>query len=325
MTEFRTLVSIAKSIYPLGMQSAVLTLGSCFANAIGSRLHSNKINTLINPFGILYNPHSIHNALQLAIYNQSVEEASYLQNGEVFLNYNFHSDLSSLNQEDLRMKLTQKVNSTHNFLKTAQFIIITYGSAWVHERNDTGEIVANCHKMPADHFTKSLLSQKKIIDSFDAVHQVLKTYNPQARIILTVSPVRHIKETLELNNVSKSVLRLACHSLSSTYDNVDYFPAYEIMMDDLRDYRFYKTDMIHPSEEAEEYIWQRFIECYANADVKRFLQTWKPLLEALAHKPFHPSTAAHQKFLQHTLERLEALKDVVDVNNEINSIKKQLL
>jgi hypothetical protein len=179
--------------------------------------------------------------------------------------------------------------------------------------------------MPASNFTKSLLSQKKVLESFEEFYRDLKAFNPNCKIITTVSPVRHIKDTLQLNSVSKSVLRLACQSIAETYSDVFYFPSYEIMLDDLRDYRFYKPDMIHPSEEAEEYIWNKFSECYFDNPTKEFIKKWNPLLTALQHKPFHLQSTAHQSFLTKTLLQLEELSKTVNVDKEIASIKSQII
>ncbi|HEY8938059.1 MAG TPA: GSCFA domain-containing protein [Cyclobacteriaceae bacterium] len=307
------------------MNTPFLTLGSCFADGIGQRLEKNKFSVLPNPFGTIYNPHSIHKLLHYAIADKIPPEYTYLKQGEVFLNYDFHSEFSALSQAELVKKIEASINTTHAFLKNTSYLILTYGTSWIYERRDISEVVANCHKKPAAEFTKSLLTQKKIIESFQDVYTALTAFNPSLKIILTVSPVRHIKDTLELNSVSKSVLRMACHTISTTYTDVEYFPAYEIMLDDLRDYRFYKADMIHPTEEAVNYIWDAFIETYASEDLKNFLKQWKEIQTAMAHKPFHPSTAAHQKFLHDLLKKLELLSTKVDVKSEINLIQNQKL
>jgi len=173
-------------------------------------------------------------------------------------------------------------------------------------------------------FTKSLMTQKKVLDSFDSMYQAISSVNPDLKILLTVSPVRHIKDTLELNSVSKSVLRVACHTITEQYRDVYYFPAYEIMMDDLRDYRFYKADMIHPSQVAEQYIWQKFAERYFDEELTTFLGKWEEIQSALAHKPFHPFSAAHQHFVKEMLKKLEELKGVVNVDEEAAFLSKQL-
>jgi hypothetical protein len=230
-----------------------------------------------------------------------------------------------LKQVDLESLLRQRIGAVHYFLKDVNWLILTYGTAWIYHRADTGEVVANCHKQPASSFTKSLLTQKKILASFDTFYQELQHFNPGVQIIVTVSPVRHTRDSLELNSVSKSVLRSACHTLQETYANVEYFPAFEIMMDDLRDYRFYKRDRIHPTEEAEDYIWETFLSRYGSEELSSFIKTWSSIDQALQHKAFHPASTSHQKFLRETLKKLEELKGQVDVEKEVGLIKKQLL
>ncbi len=325
MKTFRTQLKASVSKHTSVLNSKFLTIGSCFAEAIGKQLVTHKIHTAVNPFGVIYNPHSIHKVIKTTLYNEALPDHSFVEYNGLHLNYDFHSCFSSPEKKELTKNLLEVIGANHYFLKDASTIIITYGTAWVYERNDTGEIVANCHKIPAEHFTKSLLSQKKIIESFDELYKALKTFNQSLNIILTVSPVRHIKDTLELNTVSKSVLRLACHSLAETYSDVAYFPAYEIMMDDLRDYRFYKSDMIHPTEEAEEYIWEIFVDRYFDEKAKDFFSQWKKIIAALNHRAFHPASTAHQSFLKETLNSLNELKKLVNVDKEEILIKSQLL
>jgi len=322
---FRTEIIADLSTVKINLKDKILTAGSCFSDAMGKQLSESKFNVLSNPFGVSYNPHSIHKVLRYALHNQVVPDHTYLTTQELTANYDFHSSFSSLKKSEVENTIKEVVGTSHYFLKDAQWVFITYGSAWVYERNDSGEIVSNCHKMTSSSFTKSLLSQKKVLESFDEFYSDLKAFNPACKIILTVSPVRHIKDTLTLNSVSKSVLRLACQTITETYSNVFYFPSYEIMLDDLRDYRFYKPDMIHPSEEAEEYIWNKFSECYFDSATKDFIKQWKPIFTALHHKPFHASSSAHQNFLTKTLVQLEELSKTVNVDNEIASVKSQFI
>ncbi|MEO7988866.1 MAG: GSCFA domain-containing protein [Chryseolinea sp.] len=324
MRYFRTIVSSPFSSQKVGLKDRFLTVGSCFADVVGGYLQNYKIETCSNPFGTLYSPASIHKVLNYVMLNQAPPDHTYLQNQDIHLNYDFHSEFSALQEEALQKRLSDSLHMTHQFLKNTDRLIITYGTAWVYERIDNNELVANCHKMPAKLFTKSLLTQKKIIESFDLLYKDLKKFNPKIKIILTVSPVRHLKDTLELNSVSKSILRVACHTLKETYADVEYFPAYEIMMDDLRDYRFYKSDMIHPSEEAEEYIWAKFADTFIDDSAKQFFEKWNGIQSAIAHKPFHPSSTSHQNFLKTTLQKLEELKSIINVDEEMNQIKSQI-
>ena len=324
MDSFRTSFQIKPSPKRISLSDRILTIGSCFSDAIGSQFARNKINCQANPFGVLYNPASIHKVVQYAIANQSVPEDTFMHRDDVFFNYDFHSEFSSMNLSHLQEQLKTIIAKTHSFLQGTHWLIITYGTAWVYELNETKGVVANCHKMPQSMFTKTLMTQKKVLDSFDSMHQALKSVNPDLNILLTVSPVRHTKDTLELNSVSKSVLRVACHTITEQYRDVYYFPAYEIMMDDLRDYRFYKADMIHPSSVAEQYIWQKFAERYFDEELTTFLRKWGEIQSALAHKPFHPLSAAHQHFVKEMLKKLEELKGVVNVDEEAALLRKQL-
>jgi hypothetical protein len=309
----------------MGISDRILTIGSCFADIMGSRLRSAKVTTLANPFGNLYNPYSIFKAIQYAIANELPTANTFLQHQDVFLNYDFHSELSSLRQDKLLSQLTEIIGTSHNFIKNAQWLILTFGTAWVYTQKDTGEVVANCHKQPKALFTKSLMTQKQIMSSFDSFYHDLRQLNPAIKIILTVSPVRHLNDTLELNSVSKSVLRTSCYTIVQENPEITYFPAYEILLDDLRDYRFYKPDMIHPNIVAEDYIWSSFTTSYFDPSLLDFLHTWRNIQNALAHKPFHPTSIAHQAFLKELLATLEGFRGMVNVEEEITQIKAQLL
>jgi len=324
MKSFRTELHVTPAPASIALKSRIVTQGSCFSDAIGERLRDSKIGTLVNPFGVIYNPVSIHRALSYAIFNEPLPEHTFTKSGDIFVNFDVHSELSSLRHEDLRKRLTETVGLTHHFLRDAGWLMLTYGTAWVYRRTETGEIVANCHKLPGSLFEKSLLSVTEIVDDFKEFHTQLCRLNPGIRIILTVSPVRHVRDTLEGNSVSKAILRVACDEIMRLFDNVEYFPAYEIMMDDLRDYRFYADDMLHPTAQAENYIWEKFAERYFSREVMDFLRKWSPIRAALRHRPFHPQSPAHRQFLEDTLKKLQDLGEMVDVKEEITQITQQL-
>lgn len=323
MQNFRTELKPDKAAHAITLASGVLTTGSCFADTIGKKLAENKFTSCINPFGTSYNPYSIHKLLRLALHQAYPAEQAYDSNNDLYFHYDFHSAFSSPEKSILDSNIRQAIHHTHNFLKTANRVIVTYGTSVVYKRKDTGEIVANCHKADAGSFTKSILSEKKILESFEGFYQDLKAFNSACKIILTVSPVRHLKDTLPLNSVSKSVLRVACHTITETHPDVLYFPAYEIMLDDLRDYRFYKSDMLHPSPDAEEYIWNKFSEAMFDDDTRDFLTRWKSIQASLHHKPFHAQSASHQKFLKQLLTELQELNNRVNVEEEIAYVKAQ--
>ncbi|MBK5279384.1 MAG: GSCFA domain-containing protein, partial [Bacteroidia bacterium] len=262
MEEFRTELHLKGADNKISLHHPVFTIGSCFADSIGQKLKVSKFLVSPNPFGTLYNPLSIHKLLLHSVRNQTLDEHAYLQNMGITFNYDIHSAFSDKSKNVLEKKINEAIERAHLLLKNSKYLILTYGTAWVYERLDNHQIVANCHKMPSQQFKKILLTQKKILESFDETYQALKKINPEIRIILTVSPVRHLKDTIELNSVSKSVLRLTCHTLTELYSDVEYFPAYEILLDDLRDYRFYTSDLIHPTTDAVDYIWKKFSSRY---------------------------------------------------------------
>ena len=324
MHNFRTSFDVKRSPFTVALKDPILTIGSCFSDMIGKKLSENKLTISSNPFGTIYNPISIHKVLRYSVYNELPAQHTFILHNDVYSNYDFHSSFSSLQAGHVERKVKEAIGFNHFFLKDCKFLVITYGTAWTYERNDTKEIVANCHKVPAKNFSKHLLQPADITDSFNSLYKELKEFNPNIKIILTVSPVRHIKETLELNSVSKAILRLACHTISENNEDVEYFPAYELLMDDLRDYRFYASDMIHPSQDAEGYIWEKFKEKYFNTETIRILDQWRNVQTALAHRPFHPKGTAHQRFLTNTLQALQELESSIDVSSEIKFIKDQI-
>lgn len=324
MNDFRTELTPARSTFPLNSKDQILTMGSCFADSIGNRLAENKFSVWSNRLGAVYNPLSIHHLLHLFLSEQSPLPQSYVENEGIWLNYDFHSSVSAFTKNELETKIRTMLAEATSFLKTANCIILTYGTAFVYRLKATGQVVANCHKVPSGNFTKELLTEEEIAKSFQSFHDQLHRVNPKCKIILTVSPVRHLKDTLELNSVSKSILRLACHSITKQFSNVEYFPAYEILLDDLRDYRFYKTDRLHPTDEAVEYIWQKFVNSNIDEPTRQFISQWMEIIKDLAHKPFHPQSASHQQFLLRLLQRLERLQATVEVSAEIQKVKQEI-
>lgn len=323
--DFRTEVRLTESKNRIDFKDSMITIGSCFSDDIGMKLRDNKFEVNKNPFGTVYNPLSIHALLRSSLNDNVPRENGYLKRDEAWFHYDFHSVWHGSTKEDLQTRLVEVLKSVKADLQSCKYLIITYGTSWVYEQKETKEVVANCHKISQNHFEKRLLTQKKIIESFEHLYSALKRLNKELKIILTVSPVRHIKDTLELNSVSKSVLRISCHTLTEAYPDVEYFPSYEIMMDDLRDYRFYKSDLIHPSEVAVDYIWEKFCQTYFDQATIEFIGEWSKIRSALAHKPFQPNSPAHQQFLRATLRQLNRLSATVDVREEIDYIQQQIL
>ncbi len=243
------------------------------------------------------------------------------------VNYHWqaHSEVSAINKKDLLSSLDHQLKLTHAQLKKTDWIIITFGSAFVYRLIQSGKIVANCHKVPKSEFTKELLSVMEITTAFKSLLETLKASDIQANILLTVSPVRHIKDGLTENNLSKSVLIQAVQELVSTNEHVHYFPAYEIMIDELRDYRFYKEDLVHPNDQAINYIWHQLVSSYFDSESQKFIEDWSKLQKAINHKPFHPETAQHQQFIRSTIDKLKAFNYQVNVSSEITQLEQQLI
>jgi hypothetical protein len=324
MSEFRTIVSPTSAHAKVSMNHRIYTIGSCFSDTIGKNLAMCKFHTLANPFGVIYNPESIHSLLDHSILDSGPNSEAFVQSQDRCHHYDFHSALSGPDRSSAEHTIREKISEAHRFLKAADWLFITYGTAWVYELSESKKIVANCHKMPASLFTKRLLPVEEIITSFRNLFATLKRVNPKLRVLVTVSPVRHIKDTIPLNQVSKSTLRVACHAIASEFADVEYFPSYEIMMDDLRDYRFYKEDMLHPTEQAENYIWKNFIDSYFDETAIKFVNQWKSIQTSMSHRAFHSQSDGHQNFLKQTIRKLENLQATVDVSAEIATLKSQL-
>lgn len=322
MNSFRTEINCSPAL-PINLDHKILTVGSCFADQFGQWLTNNKFQVLSNPFGTTYNPISIHQLLENSL-NEFIDPAMFTERNGFWLHHAWHSQFVAASKEELITTLHQTQAKVNAFLHQADVLILTYGTAWVYELKAGNQLVANCHKVQADRFTKRLLSTSEIEASFHALNQKLNTIRPSLRVICTVSPVRHLKDTFELNQVSKSVLRLACHQLQQQ-NLAAYFPAYEIMMDDLRDYRFYERDKIHPSAEARDYINQKFSDRYFKPETINLIHTLNEIQKALAHKPFQVASSSHQIFLKETLRKLESIQHQVPVATEIAHVRAQLI
>ena len=323
---FRTELTIAPQERLLPRTARVLTLGSCFADSIGERLRLNKVNALVNPFGTVFQPLALAQLLRAAAGEEQDWQQHVVEARGRWQSYDFHSTIGAESPVELLQTIQDTVRRVGEFVRTADTVVLTLGTAWAYRLRETGELVSNLHKLPAGLFEKELLTADEIVNALAEVHALLRRVNPNVHIALTVSPVRHIKDTLPLNAVSKSVLRVACHYLSELLPNVSYFPAYELLTDDLRDYRFYAADMLHPSEVAEDYIWERFARAYFDTDFGRFRKEWAAVRQSLGHRPLHIGAPEHRAFLDQTRERLERMTSQgVDVRQELRDVQRQLV
>lgn len=304
--------------------SKIVTIGSCFSDHIGQLLLDNKLSCTKNPLGTIYNPISIFSTILASIYSKQPHPELFTEKESIWHHFDFHSSYWSPSKSELTSKIEQATLELKRAVSDAHVLVITFGTAFVYRHKQTQAYVSNCHKVPSSTFEKILLTQQEIIHSFSSVYQELIQINPALHILLTISPVRHIKDTLSYNSVSKSILRVACHQVQETYPNVSYFPVLELMQDDLRDYRFYEKDLIHPNQQAIEYIYERFATAYFSENLQKLQEEWQKIKSALQHKPFYPGTVSHLHFLENLAKKLATLNDKLAVSEEIKYIEKQL-
>lgn len=278
--------------------SKVLLLGSCFSEHIGEKFEYFKFQQQQNPFGILFHPIAIEHLITNAINEKIYTKDDIFFHNEQWHCFGAHSKLSHASEEQLLQHLNDTITSTFQFLNEASHIVITLGTAWAYRFIETGSYVANCHKVPQKQFLKELLSVEQITESLDAIVSLIKSVNPKAVCLFTVSPVRHLKDGFIENTQSKSHLITAIHQVVEPRHHTYYFPSFEIMMDELRDYRFYKQDMLHPNITAIHYIWECFQNVWVSEDAQNTMEDIDTIQKGLAHRPFHPKSNAHLAFLQ---------------------------
>ncbi|AUD03977.1 GSCFA domain-containing protein [Spirosoma pollinicola] len=323
--QFHTEFSPEPLAQRLGLNSRIVTIGSCFSDVMGRRLTDNKLAVLANPFGTIFNPVSIAKLLTMALRGTTPDESGYVERDGNWFHYDFHSSLWAKSQDALRNQLTIRLAQTGDAIRKADFLFLTLGSAIVHRHIETGNVVANCHKMPGSLFEKYLYNIDHLRDDMTRLFKTLRKANPTLNILLTVSPVRHTRDTLPLNSVSKSTLRVISHELTVWNSWVSYFPAYELMMDDLRDYRFYEADMIHPTTQAHDYIFNKFAESAFDADLRAFVDEWSQISKSLVHRSLYSTgSRAHVQFLTKLASQLEGISHYADVSAELAEVRSRL-
>lgn len=310
--EFRTQIPVTPREPKITYSSKVLLLGSCFVENIGKKMEYFKFESLLNPFGILFHPSAIHNFLKGIKSAHIFTEADIFYHNEAWHSYEAHSDLNSVEKQQILNDLNAAVQKTYRFLQSATHVIITPGTAWGYRLKDTGELVANCHKVPQSNFSKELTEVKNAL--FEC-SEIVRELNPKAQIIFTVSPVRHLKDGFVENQLSKAKLITAIQEIIATEAHCTYFPSYEIMMDELRDYRFYAEDMIHPNKVAVDYIWERFREIWIASEASAIMKQVDTIQKGLLHQPFNETSDAHQKF------RRDLQQKIAELEKEVPQIK----
>ncbi len=303
---------------------ALMLVGSCFTEQIGGKLSNNKFQVLQNPNGILFNPISICGAIESYAGNKPAVKEDLFYSNELWGSWQHHTRFSSVDAEVTINKINAERSQAHEFLKKCDWLMLTLGSAFVYELMDVDgkdheNVVANCHKVPTDKFNRRLLRQEEVVQQLSKMLLLLRDNYPHLKVIFTISPVRHLREGFIENNRSKAVLISAVHELLEQ-DRVFYFPAYELVLDDLRDYRFFAEDLVHPNYAATNYVWEKFITACIDEEAQAIMKELSGILSAVNHKPFNPDSAQHAAFKKTYLEkalRLAEKYEHVDLSAEI--------
>ena len=302
---FRTEIEVKPFDRKIGYGSRILSVGSCFADNMAGALQRAKFHVTANPAGALFNPASIARTLQIFHEQRIVTRQELAESDGRWFDYRFHGSLSASAADEALSKISHAIECGHKALSEADTVIITFGTAWIYELNSTGETVANCHKQPANLFRRRRLSVEEIVGQFMALAETILR---DKTVILTVSPVRHLGDGADENFLSKATLKLAVAELAAKLDNVLYFPAYEILNDDLRDYRFYADDLVHPSAQAVEYIREKFFGAVLDTKSHAVLQRVEKICAAAAHRPEDPHSSGYTDFCRKQIAAIEALE-----------------
>lgn len=301
--------------HQIDYSSKLFLLGSCFSENIGNKLDYYKFQSQQNPFGILFHPKAIERLIANAINKKEYTEDDVFFHNERWHCFEVHSNLSANHKEDLLQNLNAAVQITNKKLQDATHLVITLGTSWVYREISSDTIVVNCHKIPQKKFLKEILSVEDITESLEAIISLVKSVNSKVNILFTASPVRHIKDGFIENQQSKAHLLTAIHQVIEPRKNTHYFPSYEIMMDELRDYRFYTEDMIHPNETAINYIWEKFSDVWVSENSQQTMKKVEVIQKGLTHRSFNPNSEQHQLFLKKLEEKKETLVKVFPFMN----------
>jgi hypothetical protein len=307
---FTTKIPIQKYNHPITYDSKIMLLGSCFAESMGKKFDYFKFQNTTNPFGIIFNPVSLAKLIERSVQKEFYTEEDIFFHNDLWHCYEVHSELSHTDKQLFLNNLNSVVELTHRQIGSLTHCIITLGTSWVYRNIETNEIVANCHKVPQKQFVKELLSPEIIAQSIESILFSISVVNPNCNFIFTVSPVRHLKDGFAENTLSKSHLISALHkTITHLPSPISYFPSYEIMMDELRDYRFYAEDLLHPNQMAIDYIWIQFFENYISESEFGLMNQICEVQRALKHRPFNPNSESHLKFLEHLNLKIEQIKE----------------
>ncbi len=300
--KFRTEVEIPAPEQQISYRSNLLFMGSCFTENIGDVMKNMQFSIDVNPFGVNYNPSSVARNLWTLINQKEYSTDNLQSDSGRWFSFDHHSDFSDSDQDTCLENINRRINLSGSNLKKTDYLLLTWGTAWVYVYKKTANVVSNCHKLPANNFSRHLLSVSQITDTYTKLFAALRMSAPELKIILTVSPVRHWKDGASLNSVSKSSLILAAHKLTEMFSYCEYFPAWEIAMDDLRDYRYYDDDLVHPNKQMISYIWEKFSAAWLDEKTIKIMKSVEKLVNARNHRPFDPESEKHREFCKKQLE-----------------------
>jgi|SRR5690554_155842 len=306
--QLQTIVPIKPLKNTVTYNAKIISIGSCFAVNMSKQFQNFQFQNTINPLGILFHPVAILRLIDFAVNNKIFDEKDVFLHNEIWSCFDAHSDLNEIEQKDLLFQLNQKTKNFKKDLIEATHCILTFGTAWVYRNKSSNQLVANCHKLPQNQFDKELLSIEDCQTTIFEIEKNIRKLNPEIQIIYTLSPVRHIKDGFVENQQSKAHLISSLQTHLNQNANCNYyFPSYEIMMDELRDYRFYAKDLIHPNELAVEYIWRKFVEYCIDTQEYPTMKMVDEVQKGLAHRPFNPYSDGYQYFLEALAEKIDLL------------------
>jgi hypothetical protein len=287
--------------------SKLLFLGSCFSDHIGGKMKKLKFVVCLNPFGVLFNPISLANSIQLLLEKKAFKKSDLSFNNELWFSFAHYTIFSDIDPDRCLDKINQNFFYAQNFIRNADIVILTLGTSWIYSHKDTGKVVANCHKLPSSNFSNYFSTPENSFNHIKGAVDKLRKINPLVKIIFTVSPIRHWKDGAIENQRSKASLILCIAKLQQELKDIYYFPAYEIFMDELRDYRYYAEDMFHPSDFAIDYIWKRFMQTFFAGDALRLADEIQKLIKSIKHRPRHTNTNAYKSFIATLSDKMETL------------------
>jgi hypothetical protein len=324
---FRTQVELPEKETEIRHSEQIMLFGSCFAENIGNLLKENKFRCDVNPFGVLYNPLSIANALNQILEGKEYEEEDLFFSGGLWHSWMHHSDFSAPSQEEALALMNFRLAKAKENLAKADWLVMTWGTAYVYIHQEMQKVVGNCHKQPDKTFRRLMLNAEAFVEECRGVLKKCREVNPNLKVLFTVSPIRHAKDGMHGNQLSKATLLLAIDEICRICPNCFYFPSYEIIMDELRDYRFYADDMIHLSSKSVEYIWECFSRCYFSKETQAVMKEWMEIKKAIDHKPFRPDSDAYRAFLSQIVLKIMQMKEkfpYLEVQKEIELCESRL-